>query len=76
MEPNGYIYILDALNGIYVLTINAGTEWVYKDHISDPFASYMYAFDFNNLLMPDGTYQKHMVIVYKNVMNTFVNGLM
>lgn len=29
VEPNGDIYILDALNGIYVVTINAGLEWVF-----------------------------------------------
>jgi len=65
VEPNGDIYILDAYNGIYVLTINNGMEWVFKDWITTPFVAMAYAFDFNYLLKNDGTYQKHLIVVYE-----------
>lgn len=65
VEPNGDIYILDAYNGVFILTINAGMEWVYKDWIAAPYVALAYAFDFNYLLLADGTYQKHLVMVYE-----------
>lgn len=63
IQTNGDIYILDAANGIYVYRLTSVGNWVFKEWIQT-MAGTAYAFDFNYRLNADGSYYKHLVVLY------------
>ncbi|CAD8054081.1 unnamed protein product [Paramecium sonneborni] len=77
LEPNGDIYVLDGENGVYVLKFTSqALEWKLKEHISFPYITKSYGFDFNYLVNNDGTTTRHLVIVFKDKANFYENGVM
>ncbi|CAD8145894.1 unnamed protein product [Paramecium pentaurelia] len=77
LEPNGDIYVLDGENGVYVLQFTSqALEWKLKEHISFPYVTKSYGFDFNYLINNDGTITRHMVLVFKDKANFYENGVM
>lgn len=51
-------------------------EWKLKEHISFPYVTKSYGFDFNYLINNDGTITRHMVLVFKDKANFYENGVM
>lgn len=49
--------------------------WKYKERISPPYLTVCYGFDFNYLLNVDGSFTKHLVLVFKDSANFYENGL-
>ncbi|CAD8123508.1 unnamed protein product [Paramecium sonneborni] len=73
IEPNGELYVLDAFHGVYVLQITNTNQFKLLQHFENPTKEQIYAFDFNYLGNPDGTYTQHLVLAYKNKVVVFEN---
>ncbi|CAD8204678.1 unnamed protein product [Paramecium pentaurelia] len=73
VEPNGELYVLDAFNGVYVLELTNTNQFKLLQHFENPSKEQIYAFDFNYLGNPDGTYTQHLVLAYKNKVVVFEN---
>ncbi|CAK68655.1 unnamed protein product (macronuclear) [Paramecium tetraurelia] len=73
VEPNGELYVLDAFNGVYVLKLTNANQFQLRQHFENPSKEQIYAFDFNYLSNPDGSYTQHLVLAYKNKVVVYEN---
>ena len=68
IQPSSEVYILDAVAGIYVVGLTTSGSLKKIARYTDTAFSRAFAFDFVYRTRDDGTLQRHLVIVYKNLM--------